>query len=426
MDTVVMILSLIIFIILGVPVCFSLGLSGLFYLMMNPGFLGMLPQRLWAGANSSLMIALPLFILAGELMNRGGITQRILNFSMYLVRPIKGGLGEVNVIASMIFGGISGSSVADTSAIGSIIIPQMIKQGFTSKFTAGITVASSTIGMIIPPSIPMIIYSSISGASIGALFLAGLIPGAFIGITQLVLVNIISRINHFPRAEGSFVMKDFLVDSRDGFLALLMPLFIVLSITAGICTATESAAIAVLYAFILGLVIYRELDRKNIWDSLKRTLLTSSSIMIIIAYSLIFTWVLAFEKIPDQIGAFVLNLNLDKVWVLLFLDVCIILVGMFIDTGPALLLISPILLPLMGQYGVGPLQLGAIMLVGLAMGLATPPIGMCLYVASKISKLPVTKIFKGAVPYLICNVIILLLVTFIPEISTWIPSLFFK
>jgi tripartite ATP-independent transporter DctM subunit len=426
MDTVVMILSLIIFIILGVPVCFSLGLSGLFYLMMNPGFLGMLPQRLWAGANSSLMIALPLFILAGELMNRGGITQRILNFSMYLVRPIKGGLGEVNVIASMIFGGISGSSVADTSAIGSIIIPQMIKQGFTSKFTTGITVASSTIGMIIPPSIPMIIYSSISGASIGALFLAGLIPGVFIGITQLVLVNIISRINHFPRAEGSFVMKDFLVDSRDGFLALLMPLFIVLSITAGICTATESAAIAVLYAFILGLVIYRELDRKNIWGSLKRTLLTSSSIMIIIAYSLIFTWVLAFEKVPDQIGAFVLSLNLDKVWVLLFLDVCIILVGMFIDTGPALLLISPILLPLMGQYGVGPLQLGAIMLVGLAMGLATPPIGMCLYVASKISKLSVTKIFKGAVPYLICNVIILLLVTFIPEISTWVPSLFFK
>jgi tripartite ATP-independent transporter DctM subunit len=426
MDTVVMILSLIIFIILGVPVCFSLGLSGLFYLMMNPGFLGMLPQRLWAGANSSLMIALPLFILAGELMNRGGITQRILNFSMYLVRPIKGGLGEVNVIASMIFGGISGSSVADTSAIGSIIIPQMIKQGFTSKFTTGITVASSTIGMIIPPSIPMIIYSSISGASIGALFLAGLIPGVFIGITQLVLVNIISRINHFPRAEGSFVMKDFLVDSRDGFLALLMPLFIVLSITAGICTATESAAIAVLYAFILGLVIYRELDRKNIWGSLKRTLLTSSSIMIIIAYSLIFTWVLAFEKVPDQIGAFVLSLNLDKVWVLLFLDVCIILVGMFIDTGPALLLISPILLPLMGQYGVGPLQLGAIMLVGLAMGLATPPIGMCLYVASKISKLSVTKIFKGAVPYLICNAIILLLVTFIPEISTWVPSLFFK
>lgn len=426
MDLLVMLLGLIILVVLGMPVCFALGLSSLFYLGMNPDFLGMLPQRIWAGANAPLMIALPLFVMAGELMNRGGITQRILDFSMYLVRPIKGGLGEVNVIASMIFGGISGSSVADTSAEGSIIIPQMVKQGFSPEFASGITVATSTMGMIIPPSIPMLMYSVVSGASVGALFLAGLIPGVLIGVTQLILVNLISRINHFPRAEGSFIWKDFFVNLRDGSFAVLMPVFIIFSITAGIATATESAAVAVLYAFFLGLIIYRELNVKNILDALKRTLFNSSSIMIIIAYSLIFTWILAFEKVPDQIGSFMLDLNLDKIWVLLLLDAFILLVGMFIDVGPALLLISPILIPVMGSYGVGPLQLGTIMIVGLAMGLATPPIGMCLYVASKISKLPVTKIFKGALPYLICNFLILLLATFIPEVSTWVPSLFFK
>lgn len=426
MDLLVMLLGLIILVILGMPVCFALGLSSLFYLGMNPDFIGMLPQRIWSGANSPLMIALPLFVMAGELMNRGGITQRILDFSMHLVRPIKGGLGEVNVIASMIFGGISGSSVADTSALGSILIPQMNKQGFTPEFSAGITVASSTMGMIIPPSIPMLLYSTVSGASVGALFLAGLIPGVLIGITQLILVNVIARLNHFPRAEGSFIWKEFFVNLRDGIFAVLMPVIIVVTITAGIATATESAAVAVLYALILGLFIYRELSWKNIWDAIKRTIFNSSSIMIIIAYSLIFTWILAFEKVPDQIGNFILDLNLDKIWVLLFLDAFILFVGMFVDVGPAILLVSPILIPVMGNYGVSPLQLGTILIVGLAMGLATPPIGMCLYVASKISKLPVTRIFKGALPYLICNLLILLLATFIPEVSTWVPGLLLK
>jgi len=426
MVLIIMLIILVILVIIGVPVCYALGLSSIFYLFFNPDFFTMLPQRMWAGANSPLMIALPLFIIAGELMNSGGLTKRLIDFSMYLVRPIKGGLGEVNVIASMIFGGISGSSVADTSAEGSIIIPQMIKKGFSPEFATGITVATSTMGMIIPPSIPMLMYSMVSGESVGALFLAGLIPGILVGITQLVLTNIISRYKHFPREEGKFILKDFFKTFKDGIFAAMMPLMIIITITFGIVTATESAGIAVLYALIIGFFIYRELKLKDIIQVLKRALLNSSSVMIIIAFSLIFTWILAFEHIPDHIGIFLSGLKINRIWILTFLDLFILFVGMFVDVSPALLLLSPILIPTMQNFGICPLQLGAILIVGLAIGLATPPIGMCLYVASKISGLPITKIFKGAIPFLICNVIILFLVTFIPEVSTFIPGLIFN
>lgn len=422
----IMLIALVIMILIGVPVCYALGLSSVFYLFSNPNFLTMIPQRIWSGADSPLMIALPLFIIAGELMNSGGLTKRLIDFSMYLVKPIKGDLGEVNVVASMIFGGISGSSVADTSALGSILIPQMTKKGFTPEFSTGITVASSTMGMVIPPSIPMLLYSMISGESVGALFLAGLIPGILVGVTQLLLANIITRYKRFSLEEVKLNWKNFFYTAKDGIFAIIMPLMIVLSIAFGIVTATESAGIAVLYALIIGFVVYRELKLKVMISVLKKALLNSSSVMIIIAFSIIFTWILAFEHIPDKIGIFMTGLNINRIWILIFLDIFILFVGMFIDVSPALLLLSPILIPVMLNFGIGPLQLGAILIVGLAIGLATPPIGMCLYVASKISGLPISKIFKGAFPFLICNVIILFLVTFIPEISTWIPGLFFK
>ncbi len=411
---------------IGVPIGFAIGASSLLYFVIyNPGFISMVPQRIWAGTNSFVMIALPLFILAGELMNGGGVTKRIINFCGYIVRPIRGGLGEVNVIASMIFGGISGSSVADTSAIGSILIPQMVEKGYPKPVAVGITVASSTIGMVIPPSIPMLMYAMISGESVGALFLAGAIPGILVGVTQTVLVWIISRKRHYHPEYTPFDKKHFGHTMRDGTLAVLMPVVIVLAISFGVATPTEVAGVAALYALLLGFLLYRELKWKSVLGAVKRAFLSSSSVMIIIGFSMIFSWILAIEQVPQNIAAYFLGLQVHRVWILLLLDIIILIIGTFIDVTPALLLVVPILLPVMEGLGVSALQFGAIMIVGTAIGLVTPPVGMCLNAAAKISKMDIVDIFKGALPYLACNFTILLLVTFIPALSTWLPGLFF-
>lgn len=410
---------------MGLPICFSLGFSGVIYFMINPDFFAMLPQRIWAGANMQGMIALPLFVMAGLLMNSGGITRRIIDFCSYLVKPFKGGLGEVNVIASMIFGGISGSSVADTCALGSVLIPEMEERGYSKGFASGVTVASSTVGMIIPPSIPMIIYSTVSNESIGALFLAGLIPGVLIGLTQLILVYTISRYKNYPVEEGTFKWKEMGKRTMAGVLSISMPLFIVLSISFGVATATESAGIAVVYAVLICFFIYKSLEKGSFKGILKETLMSSSTIMIIIAYAYIFIWILAFEQIPAMIGDFILGLNVSYFWILLFLDILILLIGMFIDVGPALLLLGPILVPVMETLGMDLLQLGAILIVGLGIGLATPPIGMCLNAASRISKMSIMDIARDSLPFILCNILVLLLVTFFPGISLWLPGLFF-
>jgi tripartite ATP-independent transporter DctM subunit len=420
-----MVLVLILLIFLGIPIAFSLGFAGMMYFIIHPDLLNMMAQRIWAGANMNVMTALPLFIIAGYIMNRGGITRRIIDFSMDLMRPLKGGLGEVNVIASMIFGGISGSSVSDTSALGSVLIPEMEKRGYSREFATGVTVGSSTVGMIIPPSIPMIIFSIISGASVGHLFLAGLIPGILIGVTQLILTYIISRRRNYPIATGKFELKEFARNSFNGALSLLMPVFIVLSVSLGVATATEAAGVAVFYALLIGFLVYKELRLKDLKSILKDGVLASSTIMFIVAYAFIFTWILAFEQIPNMLGDFILGLNISYYWILIIIDILLLIVGMFIDVGPALLLLGPILVPVMGHLGMDMLQLATILIVGLGIGLATPPVGACLNAASRISKMEILDIAKATLPFLICNLIVLLLVTFIPAISLWVPSLFF-
>ena len=424
MNMVLLVLSMLFFILLGLPICYALGAASIVYFLSNPGFLIMLPQRMWAGANISVMIALPLFIIAGELMNRGGMTRRIIDFSAELVRPFRGGLGEVNVVASMIFGGISGSSVSETSALGSVLIPEMVKRGYPLKFSAGLTVAAATMGMIIPPSIPMIMYSMVSGESVGALFLAGLLPGVLIGLTQLVLCNVISRRNNYPLSLGRVSLGVVSRTFRDGILAILMPVAIIVSVGFGIATATESAGIAVFYALCVGGLFYKELRLAHLKEVLTKTVIASSSVMIIVAYSLIFTWILAFEHVPDVLGAYLVDLNLSRTMLLLLLDAFILFVGCIIDVGPAILLLCPILVPVVNQFGISTLHFGAILIVGLAIGLVTPPVGMCLYAGSKLSGLPITTLFLGSWPFLTCNLIIFFIVTFVPEVSTWVPGLF--
>lgn len=416
--------TFLVFVVIGIPLCYSLGASAAaYFIIAKPAFMGIFAQRIWSGSCSYVLIALPLFILAGELMNNGGITRRILDFSLYLVRPIRGGLGEVNVIASMIFGGITGSSVADTSAIGSVLVPEMERAGYHKGFSAGVTVASSTMGMIIPPSIPMLLYAMVSGASVGSLFLAGLIPGILIGVSQMTLVWMISKKRGYHPEPTPFDRSDFVKTAKDGVLALLMPVIIVLSVSFGIATASESAGVAVLYAALLGFFVYRELDMGQLREILKKTVLSSSAVMFVVGFSTIYVWILSVEQVPATVGNFLLNLDVDRIWILLLLDLIILLVGTFVDVAPAILLLCPILLPVMRGIGVGELQFGAIMITGLAIGLVTPPVGMCLNACNKICRMSITDIFMHALPFILCNLLVLLLVTFVPAISTWLPAL---
>ena len=424
MAIVYLLIGLIAFAAIGVPLAFSIGASCIAYLSAaKPLFLSMMPQRIWNGVYSELMIAMPLFMLAGELMNTGGITKRIINFCMELLRPIRGGLGEVNIVASMIFGGISGSSVADTSALGSILIPAMEKEGYPPDASAGITVASSTMGMIIPPSTPMVVYAMISGASIGALFMAGAVPGILIGLTQLVLVYIISRRKGWHPEKTAFNAKRFFGAIFSGIPALLMPLFIIVCVSFGICTASESAGVAVFYSLIVGFFIYKELTWKDVWNALKKTLISSSSIMIIIGFSSIFTWVLTIQKVPDMVANFFMSLNMPVWAIALLFDALILIIGTFIDVSPAILMLTPIMLPVMQNFGIGALQFGAMLITGLAIGLVTPPVGMCLNACNKINRMPITDIFKGALPYITCNVIVLIVISLFPQLTTWLPMI---
>lgn len=425
MELTAMFAVLVVTLIVGVPIAYSIGASGIVYMLLtNPMFLLNMPQRIWLGTESFIIVAMPLFMLTGELMNHSGLTKRLINFAMLTVKPIRGGLGEVNVVASMIFGGISGSSVADTSALGSILIPDMVRQGYPKGIAAGITVASSTMGMIIPPSVPMLMYAMVSGASVGKLFLAGLIPGVLIGATQLILTYVISKKHgyHPPREKTTF--SEAVKVTKDGALAILMPVLIIVTVSGGIATASESAGVAVLYAVLLGFFVYRELKWNDVKRAMKKTFMMSSSIMIIGGFTMIFTWILAVEQVPAMIGSFLVNSQIPWWVVFIFLDLLILLLGTFLDVTPCILLITPILLPVMRQFGMNELQFGAIIIVGLAIGLVTPPVGMCLNVASKICGMSIIDVFKSAAPFIVCNIIVLVMVTFIPGISLYLPTLF--
>ena len=422
MIMVFLLLVLIAFAVIGVPLAMSIGASCISYVLTEaPNLIQMFPQRIWSGSFSYVMVAMPLFIFMGELMNESGLTSRLIDFCLYLVRPIKGGLGEVNIVASMIFGGISGSSVADTSCLGSVLIPEMEKKGYPPEVAAGITVASSTMGMVIPPSIPMIMFSMITGASVGALFMAGLIPGVMVGAFQLVVCYVISKKNGYHPKLEKLDVKKMVSTMVYSIPAVIMPIIMVCSISFGICTASEAGAVAVAYSMILGFFVYKKLTIKGMIKALYKTFLSTASILIIIGFSTIFTWLMTMQQVPQTVAAMFMSLELPRWVMLLILDLLILFLGTFIDVSPAILMLTPILLPIMRALGVSDWQFGGIFIIGLAIGLVTPPVGMCLNVCNKINGMPVMKIAKGALPYIVCNVLVLVLITFIPELTTAVP-----
>jgi len=407
----------------GVPVAYSLGLAAVaFFVVEDPALLAALPQRLSAGLDSYALLALPLFILMGLVMNAARITDRLLRFSALFVGRLRGGLGLVNVAASMLFGGISGSSASDTASIGSVLIPEMEKRGYPPAFAAGITVASSTMGMIIPPSIPMVLYAVVAQQSVGRLFLAGAVPGVLIGLAQLVIALVVSYRRGYPREPVAQGWRHVLGETARSTPVLAMPLIIVGTVVLGVATATESAALGALYAILVGFAITRALSVEAVRDCLRQAALTSAKIMMIIAFSQVYIWILALERVPESIAAAVTNLELGPLATLLVVDVIILVAGTVIDVSPAILLLTPVFLPALAAAGVSPIQFGVILVSGLAVGACTPPVGNCLNVCAAISRLGIGAIFLGAAPFLAANVAVMLVCTVFPEVTLWLPS----
>lgn len=417
-------IGLLVFTVIGMPLAYSIGLSSLFSLVVeNPMFLNMFPQRVWAGAYGYTMICLPLFMLMGELANRSGFTDNMTNILLYMVKPIRGGIAEVNVLQSMFFGGISGSSVADVVATGGLLMPAMKKQGYSEEFSAGLTVASSTMGIIIPPSGPMIMYSMITGASVSALFMGGIIPGILVALTQLVMVYILSKIKGYKAQPIPFEWGHFKKTLAKGLPTLVMPLLLLGSIAFGIATASEAAALAVFYVLLLDRLIYRKLTWKDIKIALRNTFLATSGIVVIIGFSMIFSWIMTMQQVPQTVASFLIALNLPRGLLIFSIIVLILIMGCFLDVTPAILMMTPLLLPIAQAAGINEIQFGIIFTSGLAIGLATPPVGMCLNACARINGMSILKIARGALPFLVCNVLVLFLISYIPALTSWIPSI---
>ena len=418
-----MLLLLIILLVLiaaSVPIAYSLGVATLvFFLADDPQLIQVLPQRFFAGMNSYALITLPLFILMGMVMNAGLITSRLIEFSLIFVGRLRGGLGLVNVFASMLFGGISGS----TASIGSVLIPEMEKRGYPRAFASGITVASSTMGMIIPPSIPIVLYAVVSQESVGRLFLGGVIPGIMVGVLQLAITLAISRRRDYPREPVAGGWRGALSQTVRSSPVLFMPFFVVGSVVFGIATATESAALGVVYALVIGFLVTRAMTLGAFRECLRSAAQTSAKIMLIIAFSQVYIWVLALERIPESIAQYVVDLGLGPIATLLVIDVIILVAGTVIDVSPAILLLTPVFLPALQEAGVSPVHFGVILVSGLAVGACTPPVGNCLNVCAAISKLGIGTIFRGAAPFLAANVATMLLITLFPDLVLWLPSL---
>lgn len=416
----VLLISLLLFLVLGAPVAYALGLSAFsYFLLVQPDIMHVLPQRLFSGMESYALIALPLFILMGQVMNEGGITKRLIQFCLMFVGRFRGGLGLVNVGSSMLFGGISGSSTSDTASIGSVLIPEMEKRGYPKDFAAGLTVASSTMGMIIPPSIPMILFAVTAQVSVGRLFLGGVIPGLLVGVFQLALTLWIAHRLGFPKEKAAFAW-DQVVRS---LYILIMPLFVVGTVVFGIATATESAGLGVLYAILVGFLLTKHLTWRQFINVVRSSILTSAKIMMIIAFSQVFIWVLALERLPETIATLVEGANLSPFFMLLLIIAIILAAGTFIDVSPAILLLTPVFLPAIVSAGISPILFGVILCTGLAVGACTPPVGNCLNVCVIVSGLRIGQIFRAAFPFLLANVLTLVLMALFPQLVLWLPEL---
>ena len=390
------------FLLIGLPVFFGLLAAPGILLFLNgqEKDITLLYRNVYNGMDSFPLMAIPFFMLAGELMNRGGITMRLVEFSQAMMGHLRGGLAHVNILSSMLFAGLSGSAVADTSALGSMLIPAMEKQGYSRKFAAAITAASSVIGPIIPPSGIMIIYAYVMGESVAALFLAGIVPGILVGVGLMVMVKIMADKYDFPVATKKHTWGERGQASLKAFFPLLTPVIILGGILAGVFTPTEAAAVAVAYALFIGLFVMQTLKVSDLPDVLGRSGLTSAVVLLLVGAAMAFKTVVSLSHAPEAMAEFVLALTSDPLILLFLINLLLFAVGMFLDAGPAIIILGPILGPIFVELGVDPIHFAIIMSVNLTVGLATPPMGLVLFVASSVSGERVEAISKAILPFL--------------------------
>jgi len=417
--------SFVILLLLKFPITFTLFISSVFTALYLNIPLMSIVQRTVSGVNSFSLLAIPFFILAGEIMGRGGISRRLVEFSNALVGRVQGGLAQVNVLASMFFGGISGSAVADVSSIGTMLIPMMVDKGYDDDYSVAVTVTSSCQGVIIPPSHNMIIFSLAAGGgvSVGKLFMGGIIPGILLGVALMIVSYVIAVKRGYPKEER-YGLKRTLKVSRDAVLGLLTVVIIIGGVVSGVFTATESASVAVVYAFIITFLVYREISIKEIPKILLHSLRTLAMVMSLIAAASAFGWLLAYLRIPQAVTMFLLGISHSPVVLLLLINVMLLVLGAIMDMAPLIIIVTPILYPVVvGQMGMDPIQFGIMLILNLAIGLCTPPVGSALFVGSAIGKISIEKATKAMLPFYVAMLVTLMLVTFWPGLTMTLPNM---
>lgn len=409
----------------GMAIAFSMGVTSLVVVVIDRGLgnipYGIIAQRMVYGVNSFPLLAIPFFLLAGRLMNTAGITDRIFKFCNVLIGHVRGGLGHVNILASMIFAGMSGSAVADAVGLGQIEIKAMKDQGYDPDFSAAITAASATIGPIIPPSIPMVLYGVLGNVSVGALFIGGIVPGVLMGLFLMITVSVIAKRRGYPiQARARF--QDMALATLKALFPLFCPVILVGGIWTGIFTPTEAAAVAVVYSLFLGLILYRELNFRSLIKVLREALDDTSVILFIVSAASLYGWLLARYQIPAGIAEKILAISQDPLIILLLVNGFLLVVGAFMESLAAINILTPILLPLAIKVGIDPLHFGVVMVLNLMIGLLTPPVGMVLYAVQRVSGVPFERLQRALLIYFIPLLLVLLLITLYPPLVMWLPS----
>ncbi|HEV7368082.1 TRAP transporter large permease [Arenibaculum sp.] len=417
--------SLFLMMAVGVPIAVALAGSSLFYVLAVGMPDVVVLHRMVNGIDSFPLLAIPFFILAGNLMNSAQITERIFGFAMALFGWMRGGLGHVNVAGSVLFAGMSGAAVADAGGLGTIEIKAMRDHGYDDRFAVGITAASSTIGPIIPPSLPLVVYGVMANASVGQLFAAGFIPGIGMAVALMAWVAWTARRRGYKR-DAAFSVRRLAVSVKEAFLALMTPVILIGGMVSGMFTPTEAAIAAVVYAMFLGMVVYRTLSLRDLLRVSMDTIETTAVILIIVAGASIFGWVLTSAQATERLSTWVLGLTDNPILILLLANLLLLVVGCFLETIAAITILVPVLLPIVMKIGVDPVQFGIVMVLNLMIGLLTPPVGMVLYVLSRVANLPFEECAKACAPFLIPLVGVLLLVTFWPGFSMWLPTLVYR
>lgn len=426
-DVIILVAVFVLLLLCSVPVAVGIGLATMLAMLATADFApaaSTMAQRIATGLDSFTLLAIPFFILAGNIMGRGGIARRLIEFAKALVGWIPGGLALVNVISNMMFGAISGSAIASAAAIGSFMHPKMVEDGYPANYSAAVNVTSATTGLVIPPSNVLIVYSLASGGvSIAALFIAGYLPGILIGLLLMTVAGIMAKKGAFGSTSRTTI-GDIFRRFGDAILGLTLIVIVIGGIVAGIFTATEAAAIAVVYALMISMVVYKEVAVKDLSSILLETVITTAVVMLLIGTSMGLAWLLAYQEIPQTVGLMLIELSENKILVLLIINFVLLVVGTFMDMTPAILIFTPIFLPTAVAIGIEPLHFGIIMVVNLCIGLVTPPVGTVLFAGCGIAKVSMTDIVRPLLPLYVAMLIGLILITFFPQITLWVPNLF--